>query len=81
MEELLGTKDGGNFCLEAALAAGDTQQVPRALVGAQQRHPLLSVYLLCPLPSPMNNATPRRDINIKLVHAAFCSSFMYAVVV
>ena len=46
MEELLGSKDGGHLCLEAALAAGDAEQVPRALIRAQRRHLLLSVHVL-----------------------------------
>lgn len=59
MEELLGAQDGGHLCLEAALAAGNAQQVAAGLGGAQRRHPLLCVHLLqCHTVTALNAVKP-----------------------
>ena len=46
MEELLGCQDEGHLPLEAALAAGDGQQLPTDLIVPHQAYPLLCVHLL-----------------------------------
>ena len=46
VEELLGAQDGCYLCLETALAAGDGQQIPASLVGAQWLHLLICVQPL-----------------------------------
>ena len=61
MEELLGAQDGGHLCLEAALAAGDAQQVAAGFGGAQRRHPLFCVHLLqCHMVTALDAVTPSK---------------------
>ena len=46
MEELLSPQDGGHLRLEAALAAGDAQQVPTPLILSKPCCPFLCVHIL-----------------------------------
>ncbi len=46
MEELLSPQDGGHLRLEAALAAGDTQQVPTPLIRSKPCYSFLCVHIL-----------------------------------
>jgi len=46
MKELLSAQDGGHLRLEAALAAGDAQQIPTPLLLSKPCCPFLCVHIL-----------------------------------